>query len=40
MSQAVPEIGAALAPLSGAWNSFDMSAARDATAAYKELEWE
>ena len=40
MSQAVPDIGAALQPLAGDWNSFDMSVARNATAAYKELEWE
>lgn len=40
MSQAVPGIGAALQPMAGEWNSFDMSVARDATAAYKELEWE
>ncbi|MEH6787880.1 MAG: quinoprotein relay system zinc metallohydrolase 2 [Paracoccus sp. (in: a-proteobacteria)] len=40
MSQAVPQIGKALAPMADGWNSFDMSVARDATAAYKELEWE
>lgn len=40
MSEAVPAIVEDLGPLSGQWNSFPDSAARDATAAYKELEWE
>lgn len=40
MSQAVPAIVDALQPLAGGWKSFPDSAARDATAAFKELEWE
>ena len=40
MSQAVPAIVAGLQPFSGDWASFPDSAARDATAAFKELEWE
>ena len=40
MSQAVPAIVEALQPFAGEWASFPDSAARDATAAFKELEWE
>lgn len=40
MSAAVPAVGAAMAPLRGDWVDFDATVARDATAAYKELEWE
>lgn len=40
MSQAVPAIVDALQPFAGDWASFADTAARDATAAYKELEWE
>lgn len=40
MSQAVPMIVEALQPFSAQWVSFPDSAARDATAAFKELEWE
>ncbi|MDQ1901222.1 quinoprotein relay system zinc metallohydrolase 2 [Paracoccus sp. WLY502] len=40
MSQAVPVIVEALQPFAGEWASFPESAARDATAAFKELEWE
>lgn len=40
LSEAVPTIVEALRPLADRWNSFPESAARDATAAYKELEWE
>lgn len=40
MSQAVPAIVDALHPFADAWSSFPESAARNATAAFKELEWE
>ncbi len=40
MSEAVPIIAKDLKSFAPAWNSFDMTVARDATAAYKELEWE
>ena len=40
MSRAVPVIVQALQPFAGEWASFPDSVARDATAAYKELEWE
>ena len=40
MSNAVPSILQALQPLAGGWTAFDENTARDATAAYKELEWE
>ena len=40
LSEAVPAIVEALKPAAGDWVSFADSVARDATAAYKELEWE
>lgn len=40
MSEAVPVIVEGLRPLSGIWAAFPESAARDATAAFRELEWE
>ena len=40
MSEAVPLIANDLKTFAPSWNSFDMTVARDATAAYKELEWE
>lgn len=40
MSEAVPNISNDLEYMNNKWNSFGMSVARDATAAYKELEWE
>lgn len=40
MSEAVPQITKSLQGHKDAWNSFSQTAARDATAAYKELEWE
>lgn len=40
MSEAVPIIVNDLKSFAHDWNSFDMTVARDATAAYKELEWE
>lgn len=40
MSEAVPSIVNSLQIMQKQWNSFEASAARDATAAYKELEWE
>ena len=39
MSRAVPAIVDALQPFAGDWASFPESAARNATAAFKELEW-
>lgn len=39
LSRAVPAIVEALRPLSGEWIAFPDSAARDATAVFKELEW-
>lgn len=40
MSKAVPLIAQDLQSFATSWNSFDMTVARDATASYKELEWE
>lgn len=40
MSSAVPRIVQDLAPLAHGWNAFGPTVARDATAAFKELEWE
>lgn len=40
MSQAVPSISNDLKYMADGWNSFMMTVSRDATAAYKELEWE
>ncbi|WP_336512278.1 quinoprotein relay system zinc metallohydrolase 2 [Paracoccus shandongensis] len=40
LSQAVPAIVDGLQPFAGNWASFPDSVARDATAAFKELEWE
>lgn len=40
MSQAVEAVAAALQPLSDEWNDYDATVRRNATAAYKELEWE
>ncbi|WP_405402417.1 quinoprotein relay system zinc metallohydrolase 2 [Paracoccus sp. Ld10] len=40
LSQAVPVIVDALQPMQGTWNSYPQTIARNATAAYKELEWE
>lgn len=40
LSRAVPAIVDALQPFGGDWASFPDSAARDATAAFKELEWQ
>lgn len=40
MSAAVPQVVAAMAPYAAGWNSFEANIARDATAAYAELEWE
>ncbi|MDO5632982.1 MAG: quinoprotein relay system zinc metallohydrolase 2 [Paracoccus sp. (in: a-proteobacteria)] len=40
LSAAVPAIGAQLAPMADQWTAFDETVARDATAAYAELEWE
>lgn len=40
MSKAVPLIVGDLQSFASHWNSFDMTVARDATAAFKELEWE
>lgn len=40
LSEAVPRIVAALMPLSEGWNAFAAIMARNATAAFKELEWE
>lgn len=40
MSEAVPRIVDDLQSQAGGWNSFAVAAPRDATAAYKELEWE
>lgn len=40
LSRAVPAIVEALRPLAGEWASFSDSAARNATAAFKELEWQ
>lgn len=40
MSRAVPAIVHALQPFADDWASFPESVARDATAAFKELEWE
>ncbi|AZY92658.1 MULTISPECIES: quinoprotein relay system zinc metallohydrolase 2 [Paracoccus] len=40
LSQAVPGIANALQPMQNSWNSYPETVARNATAAYKELEWE
>lgn len=40
MSQAVEAVAAALQPLAAGWNDYDATVRRNATAAYKELEWE
>ncbi|WP_411957317.1 quinoprotein relay system zinc metallohydrolase 2 [Paracoccus homiensis] len=40
MSAAVPQIAQDLAPFEPGWNAFAPTVARDATAAFKELEWE
>ena len=40
MSAAVPEIVSYLQGFNDGWTEFDETIARDATAAYKELEWE
>lgn len=40
LSRAVPAIVAALRPLAGDWAAFPDSAARNATAAFSELEWQ
>lgn len=40
LSQAVPVIVKALQPMQNSWNSYPETVARNATAAYKELEWE
>ncbi|SNR34074.1 quinoprotein relay system zinc metallohydrolase 2 [Paracoccus sediminis] len=40
LSRAVPVIVRSLQPFADLWASFPESAARDATAAFKELEWE
>lgn len=40
MSDAVPLIVSDLKDMAESWNAFPETAARDATAAYKELEWE
>lgn len=40
MSEAVPQIAFSLKAVEGKWNSFPETVARNATAAYKELEWE
>ncbi|MFN3279835.1 MAG: quinoprotein relay system zinc metallohydrolase 2 [Paracoccus hibiscisoli] len=40
LSAAVPVIANALQPLQNSWNSYPETVARNATAAYKELEWE
>lgn len=40
LSQAVPDIARALQPFAADWVSFPETVARNATAAYKELEWE
>lgn len=40
MSGAVAVISQSLQSVEDGWNSFEQTAARDATAAYKELEWE
>ncbi|RMC35735.1 quinoprotein relay system zinc metallohydrolase 2 [Paracoccus alkanivorans] len=40
MSDAVPQVTKSLQDMEDTWNSFPETAARDATAAYKELEWE
>lgn len=40
MSAAVPKIVKDMRHEAGTWNSFEATVARDATVAYKELEWE
>ena len=40
LSRAIPAITAAMQPARGAWADFDATTARNAAAAYAELEWE
>lgn len=40
LSEAVPAVAAALAPLSPGWADFEDTTRRNAAAAFKELEWE
>ena len=40
LSAAVPAIGTAMAPHAGAWADFDATTARNAAAAYAEMEWD
>ena len=40
LSAAVPAVAAALAPLAPAWADFDATTARNAAAAYAEMEWD
>lgn len=40
LSQAIPQIVAAMQPLAPDWQSFDATTARNAASAYAELEWE
>ena len=40
LSQAIPAIVAAMQPISAGWADFDATTARNASAAYAELEWE
>ena len=40
LSQAVPAMVAAMRPVSNGWADFDATTARNASAAYAELEWE
>ena len=40
LSEAMPQVVAALAPLASGWSAFDETTRRNAAAAYKELEWE
>lgn len=40
LSQAVPAIVAAMAPQRGTWAEFDATTARNAAAAYAEMEWD
>ena len=40
LSAAVPAVSAALAPLAGGWADFDGTTARNAAAAFAEMEWD
>ena len=40
LSAAVPAVAAALAPLAPAWADFDATTARNAAAAFTEMEWD